>query len=234
MARLRLLLVAIVATVLAVLLPTGMASAATSPVAGSCVEAGNSTTLSVAEHIGAEHPPGRPPTRLKVVLCDSPSAATTAGEYTFDEHAEHASAKTPTPGSSVTPVGLLRQSTVVHLSRVAAEDGAGGFGRLARARMDRTLNPDRGGSLGGFSGNTTAHGAIRIGEAGFDDIDVAIIRAGSKYEQADGAFAYVAQAGKDSYNLIIQNADGAIVTAHRGWPLSDVAGMARSNGWSGW
>ena len=116
----------------------------------------------------------------------------------------------------------------------AAEDGAGGFGRLARARMDRTLNPDRGGSLGGFSGNTTAHGAIRIGEAGFDDIDVAIIRAGSKYEQADGAFAYVAQAGKDSYNLIIQNADGAIVTAHRGWPLSDVAGMARSNGWSGW
>ena len=39
---------------------------------------------------------------------------------------------------------------------------------------------------------------------------------------------------KDSYNLLIQNADGAIVTAHRGWPLSDVAGMARSNGWSGW
>lgn len=101
--------------------------------------------------------------------------------------------------------------------------------------MGRSLNPEAGAiGGGGFTGSATAHGAERIAEAGFDDIDVALIRAGSKYEQSDGAFAYVAQAGKSGYNLIIERADGAVVTAHRGMSLSDLSDLARNYGWSGW
>ena len=101
--------------------------------------------------------------------------------------------------------------------------------------MGRSLNPEAGTiGGGGFTGRATGHGAERIAEAGFDDIDAALIRAGTKYEQSDGAFAYVAQAGRDSYNMIIQNADGAVVTAHRGMSFSDLGGLARNYGWSGW
>jgi len=129
----------------------------------------------------------------------------------------------------------LPQPQIVVATAVAAEGGAGRFGMLERARMGRLLNPEAGSiGGGGFTGSATAHGAERIAEAGFDDIDVALIRAGSKYEQSDGAFAYVAQAGRSGYNLIIQNADGAIVTAHRGMSYGDLAGLARNYGWAGW
>lgn len=63
----------------------------------------------------------------------------------------------------------------------AAEAGAGRFSLLQRARMGRSLNPEAGTiGGGGFTGSTTAHGAERIAEAGFDDIDAALVRAGSK------------------------------------------------------
>lgn len=115
---------------------------------------------------------------------------------------------------------------------IAAE---GRFTLIERARMGRSLNPEAGAIGGGaFTGRATAHGAERIAEAGFDDIDVALIRAGNKYEQSDGAFAYVAQAGKNGYNMIIQNSDGAVVTAHRGMSFSDLSRLARNYGWSGW
>ncbi len=106
---------------------------------------------------------------------------------------------------------------------------------LARARMDRRLNPERGSiGGGGFTGSATTHGAERMAEAGFDNLDVAIIRAGRQFEQTDGATAFVSSAGKDTYNMIIQNSDGAIVTAHRGMTYDDLAGLAQNYGWSGW
>lgn len=73
-----------------------------------------------------------------------------------------------------------------------------------------------------------------MAEAGFDDIDVAILRGGRAYEQTDGATAFVTSAGRSTYNMIVQNADGAIVTAHRGMSYDDLAGLARNYGWSGW
>jgi hypothetical protein len=111
----------------------------------------------------------------------------------------------------------------------------GDFGMLARARMGRTLSPEAGSiGGGGFTGSATAHGAERMAEAGFDDIDVALMRGGSRYEQSDGAFAYVAQAGRNSYNMFVENTKGAVVTAHRGMSFDDLSGLARNFGWSGW
>ncbi|MEZ5094658.1 MAG: hypothetical protein R2731_00065 [Nocardioides sp.] len=106
---------------------------------------------------------------------------------------------------------------------------------LQRALMDRRLNPERGSiGGGGFTGSATTHGAERLAEAGFDDIDVAIIRAGRSFEQTDGATAFVSSTGRDSFNMIVQNSDGVIVTAHRGMTYDDLAGLAQNYRWSGW
>ena len=153
-----------------------------------------------------------------------------AGNYAFQGNM--AVAQTVTVGAS--GAALARSAGTRGLTSVA-DAPEGRFGLAARARMGRSLNPEAGTiGGGGFTGRATGHGAERIAEAGFDDIDAALIRAGTKYEQSDGAFAYVAQAGRDSYNMIIQNADGAVVTAHRGMSFSDLGGLARNYGWSGW
>lgn len=166
------------------------------------------------------------------------AAAMTEAAHIYDGSAQHAGPRLSS-GSFVGPneSGRRRSALVggpsgLVASRIAAE---GRFSLLERARMGRSLNPEAGAiGGGGFTGSATAHGAERIAEAGFDDIDVALIRSGSRYEQSDGAFAYVAQASKNGYNMVIQNADGAIVTAHRGMSFSDLSGLARNYGWSGW
>ena len=125
-------------------------------------------------------------------------------------------------------------SPVLRQFATSVQQRVGNFAQ--RLRMDMRLNPDRG-SIGGsgFTGATTGHGAKRIVEAGFDDLDVAIIRSGQSYEQAtDGATAFISPAGRDLYNLIVQNLDGEIVTAHRGMTFEDLAGLAENFGWSGW
>jgi hypothetical protein len=44
----------------------------------------------------------------------------------------------------------------------------------------------------------------------------------------------VSSAGRNTYNVIVQNSDGVIVTAHRGMTYDDLAGLAQNYGWSGW
>jgi hypothetical protein len=46
--------------------------------------------------------------------------------------------------------------------------------------------------------------------------------------------AYVLQTGRDSYNMIIVNDEGAIVTAHRGMTFDDLSGLAQNYRWTGW
>lgn len=92
------------------------------------------------------------------------------------------------------------------------------------------MDPD---GVPGFSGMATTHGVEQFAAAGFDDTDVALIRAGSSYEQGvDGATVYVSQSGEDAYNLLIENESGA-VTAHRGMSFDDLNGLARNYDWVG-
>ncbi|MCL2848468.1 MAG: DUF6531 domain-containing protein [Micrococcales bacterium] len=106
---------------------------------------------------------------------------------------------------------------------------------VARARASRTINSEQG-SIGRspYTGRMTAHGEKRMAEAGFDDVDVALMRgSGRSYEQMDGAMAYVTSAGKGKYNYIVENLEHEIVTAHRGMTAEELAGLARNYGWSG-
>lgn len=86
----------------------------------------------------------------------------------------------------------------------------------------------------GFTGSTTLHGAEQLQAAGFDNTDMALIKAGNSYEQEDGAIAYVSQTGPNSYNMIVENELGQIVTAHRGMTFKELSGLARNQGWTGW
>jgi hypothetical protein len=76
----------------------------------------------------------------------------------------------------------------------------------------------------GAGSSFALHGADRLRAAGFDDTDVALIKAGNSYEQTSGSWGivYVAKTGPDSYNLIAENYDGEIVTAHRGMTFKEL------------
>lgn len=79
---------------------------------------------------------------------------------------------------------------------------------------------------------TSGHGAQRLAERGFDDIDIAIVRSSSTvYEQADGAMAHVARFG-DTYNVVVVGERG-IVTGMKGVTEQGLGNLARNYGWTG-
>lgn len=161
--------------------------------------------------------------------------ATTEAASVYNGWTQRARAHTRSGVTVLVTSSVLGSPPVMRVPTQAGVAAEGDFGMLARARMARTLNPEAGSiGGGGFTGSAAAHGAERMAEAGFDDIDVALMRGGTRYEQSDGAFAYVAQAGRNSYNMFVENTNGAIVTAHRGMSFDDLSGLARNFGWSGW
>ena len=108
-------------------------------------------------------------------------------------------------------------------------DAASRVGRRVRAVDWR----DETGSLN-FSGKTTQHGAERLEEANMDDAAVAAIKAGGpSYEQPDGAGVYVSQTGPDSFDLLVENAEGAVITAHRAKSAKELDNLKRNYQWSG-
>jgi len=85
-----------------------------------------------------------------------------------------------------------------------------------------------------YTGPASGHGADQLAEAGFDNISVALIKAGSEYPQQGGGVAYVSQTGPDEYNMIVENDSGSIVTAHSGMTLDELNGLAKNYRWTGW
>jgi RHS repeat-associated protein len=80
----------------------------------------------------------------------------------------------------------------------------------------------------------TQHGVTRLAQFDFDPIDLQLMRSASTvYEQADGAKAYVAQLGEDSFNMIVIG-EGGVVTAHKGMSRHDLDGLARNYDWTGY
>jgi hypothetical protein len=104
----------------------------------------------------------------------------------------------------------------------------GGDDEAGLARDENLLES----GVSGYTGATTARGAEHLAAAGFGNFDVALIEAGHAYQQGAGGTAYVVQTGRDSYNLIVENERGAVVTAHRGMTLDDLSGLARNCRWA--
>jgi hypothetical protein len=175
-------------------------------------------------------------------LAPAASASTLPHPQTRVAAIEHASGQPVGPSETILPGGSRPRAPSydqdVTGSSVAAEGEASGGGVLARLRAlnlgDMGSIGSGGGGPSGFTGLATAHGAEQLAAAGFDDLDVALIRAGSSYEQEAGGIAYVTQAGPDVYDLIVENDAGAIVTAHSGYTFDDLSGLARNYGWTGW
>ena len=82
----------------------------------------------------------------------------------------------------------------------------------------------RGRAVGGAVTTATIHGAQQLAARGFTPQMIVDTRAGHVLRQADGCIVYVRQVESGRFNFIVQNAEGAIVTA-----LARVDGYALRN-----
>ncbi len=79
---------------------------------------------------------------------------------------------------------------------------------------------------------TTAHGAQRLAERGFTPIVIAETRVGHVLRQADGCTVYVRQVEPGRFNVLIENAQGAIVSALPRIDALALRNLAINYGWT--
>lgn len=87
-------------------------------------------------------------------------------------------------------------------------------------------------SSSGDSG-TTQHGAEQMAKRKISQAEIDEAKTGQKYEQEDGATAFVKKVGRGRYNIVIEG-EGGIVTAMKNLSKSEVNALARNYGWGGY
>ncbi|MGH9656695.1 MAG: RHS repeat domain-containing protein, partial [Bryobacteraceae bacterium] len=88
-----------------------------------------------------------------------------------------------------------------------------------------------GGDGGPGSNPATKHGTRRLAQRRFSPEEIANTKAGEQFEQSDGAIAYVKKMGRNSYNVLVENPDGEIITALKNISRNEVKNLAANYGW---
>jgi hypothetical protein len=79
---------------------------------------------------------------------------------------------------------------------------------------------------------STTHGTDRVTARTFSAEDYALTKSGEVFKQPDGATVYLKQTVAGRYNVLVENARGAIVTAIKNVRTNKIARLATNHGWT--